>query len=116
MIYIIILQGYDSVSDSTENEVMIDACSRTIFDSCKANTLRPQWDALQRFFGNISYRDAIGIRRMHHRKEGSSRKNPLRKQSKKKTHYHKGKIQKELEQARDLHLYRSLVHDLPFSN
>lgn len=114
-IYIIILQCSNSVSDDIEHTVMIDAGSRTFSDSCKANNLSMQWDALQRSVGNTSYRCAIGIRRLNCEEEGSSRKSPLRKQFKKKTNYQKGKIQKKHEQARDLHIYRSLVHDLSFS-
>lgn len=85
-IFLLVLKGSDRIGDEVEHVVVIDAGTRTIIDSCEPTVLRLTWDVLQRCVGDTTYRGAIGIRQLCRQEEGSSRKNPLRKQSKKKTH------------------------------
>lgn len=83
-LHLLAIRGSDYIGDEVEHMAVIDAGAQKIMESCEHNSLRMTWKALQRCVGDSTYQGAIGIRQLCRKEEGNSRKNHLRKQSKKK--------------------------------
>lgn len=58
-VYLLVLKGHEDVGDEIEHLIVVDSGTQTIIDSCEPNSLRLQWDALQRCVVNTAYQGAI---------------------------------------------------------